>query len=70
MTTDKTDTKRNSGPARTPLPARRPALTAMVEARSVAVVGASPREGTLGQRMVTELARSPAQPLTYLVNPK
>jgi acyl-CoA synthetase (NDP forming) len=42
----------------------------MLEARSVAVVGASPRPGTLGQRMVAELARSPAAPATYLVNPR
>jgi len=46
------------------------ALAAMLEARSVAVVGASPRPGTLGQRMVAEVARSPAAPMTYLVNPK
>src|SRR5215467_2631396 len=48
----------------------RTALHAMLEARSVALVGASPREGTLGQRMVAEVARSPARPATYLVNPK
>jgi acyl-CoA synthetase (NDP forming) len=47
-----------------------PALRAMLEARSVALVGASPRPGTLGQRMVAEVARSPAAPATYLVNPK
>jgi acetate---CoA ligase (ADP-forming) len=46
------------------------ALTAMLEARSVALVGASPRPGTLGQRMVLEVARSPAAPSVYLVNPK
>src|SRR5215470_15638492 len=46
------------------------ALAAMLEARSVAVVGASARPATLGQRMVAELARSPAAPATYLVNPK
>ncbi len=42
----------------------------MLEARSVAVVGASPRPGTLGQRMVAEVARSPASPAMYLVNPR
>jgi acetate---CoA ligase (ADP-forming) len=47
-----------------------PALRAMLEARSVAVVGASPRPGTFGQRMVAEVARSPASPAMYLVNPK
>ena len=46
------------------------ALRAMLEARSVALVGASPRPATLGQRMVAEVARSPAGPATYLVNPK
>jgi acyl-CoA synthetase (NDP forming) len=47
-----------------------PALRAMLEARSVALVGASPRPGTLGHRMVAEVARSPAAPAMYLVNPK
>jgi len=47
-----------------------PALHAMLEARSVALVGASPRPGTLGHRMVAEVARSPAAPAMYLVNPK
>src|SRR5262249_42503342 len=47
-----------------------PALLAMLEARSVALVGASTRPGTLGARMVAEVARSPASPAMYLVNPK
>jgi acyl-CoA synthetase (NDP forming) len=42
----------------------------MLEARSVALVGASPRPGSLGWRMVTEVARSPAAPRMYLVNPR
>ncbi|HEY2519284.1 MAG TPA: acetate--CoA ligase family protein [Streptosporangiaceae bacterium] len=42
----------------------------MLEARSVALVGASPRPGSLGERMIAELARSPARPRTYLVNPR
>jgi acyl-CoA synthetase (NDP forming) len=42
----------------------------MLEARSVALVGASPRPDSLGMRMITELARSPARPRTYLVNPR
>jgi acyl-CoA synthetase (NDP forming) len=46
------------------------ALRAMLEARSVALVGASPRPGTLGHRMVAEVTRSPAKPTVYLVNPK
>jgi acetate---CoA ligase (ADP-forming) len=49
---------------------REPALRAMLEARSVALVGASPRPGTLGHRMVAELARSTAAPAVYLVNPR
>jgi acyl-CoA synthetase (NDP forming) len=42
----------------------------MLEARSIALVGASPRPGTFGQRMVDEVARSPARPDIYLVNPR
>lgn len=48
----------------------RPALAAMLEARTVALVGASPRPGSLGERMVSEVTRSPAQPEVYLVNPR
>jgi acyl-CoA synthetase (NDP forming) len=47
-----------------------PALTAMLEARSVALVGASSRPGSLGERMVSEVTRSPAAPRVYLVNPR
>jgi acyl-CoA synthetase (NDP forming) len=46
------------------------AVTAMLEARSVALVGASARPGSLGARMITEVARSPSAPRTYLVNPR
>jgi acyl-CoA synthetase (NDP forming) len=42
----------------------------MLEARSVALVGASARPGSLGARMIEEVARSPSQPRTYLVNPR
>ena len=42
----------------------------MLEARSVALVGASARAGSLGARMITEMARSPSRPRTYLVNPR
>jgi acetate---CoA ligase (ADP-forming) len=48
----------------------RTAVTAMLEARSVALVGASPRDGSLGQRMISEMARSHPAPRTYLVNPR
>ena len=50
--------------------ADRPALAAMLEARTVALVGASPRPGSLGERMVSEVTKSPAQPEVYLVNPR
>ena len=46
------------------------AVTAMLEARSVALVGASARPGSLGERMIAEVARSPSRPRTYLVNPR
>jgi len=46
------------------------ALTAMLEARSVALVGASARPGSLGARMIDQMARSPSRPRTYLVNPR
>jgi acetate---CoA ligase (ADP-forming) len=45
-------------------------VTAMLEARSVALVGASSRPGSLGARMIAEMARSPSRPRTYLVNPR
>jgi acetate---CoA ligase (ADP-forming) len=42
----------------------------MLEARSVALVGASAQPGTFGQRMVQEVTRSPSGPRVYLVNPR
>jgi acetate---CoA ligase (ADP-forming) len=57
-------------PALDQLAPGRAALAAMLEARSVALVGASPRPGSLGERMVSEVTRSPAQPEVYLVNPR
>jgi len=45
-------------------------VRAMLGARSVAVVGASSRPGSFGERLVTEVLRSPARPRTYLVNPR
>jgi hypothetical protein len=47
-----------------------PDLTAMLEARSIALVGASPRPGTFGERMLDEVTRSPAGPEVHLVNPR
>ncbi|HYK27212.1 MAG TPA: acetate--CoA ligase family protein [Streptosporangiaceae bacterium] len=46
-----------------------PSLLAMLEASSVALVGASPRSGSFGSRMVEEVAKSKAQPRIYPVNP-
>ena len=48
----------------------RSALLAMLEARSVALVGASPRQGTFGRRMSEEAAKSASRPRIYPVNPK
>ena len=45
-------------------------LLSMLEARSVAVVGASAREGSFGLHMVTELSRSAAPIELHLVNPR
>jgi acyl-CoA synthetase (NDP forming) len=45
-------------------------LAVMLEARSVALVGASPRAGSLGARMMDEVAKSTGRPRTYLVNPR
>ncbi|WP_300603199.1 CoA-binding protein, partial [Trebonia sp.] len=62
------------GPAAPNPPAPNPPapdpLAVMLEARSVALVGASPRPGSLGSRMVAEVARSASNPRTYLVNPR
>jgi acetate---CoA ligase (ADP-forming) len=48
----------------------RTALHAMLEARTVALVGASPRAGSFGARMIAEVAASGSRPGAYLVNPK
>jgi acyl-CoA synthetase (NDP forming) len=45
-------------------------VRAMLDARSVAVVGASARPGSFGERVVTELRRSPSAPAVHLVNPR
>ncbi|HEX5289229.1 MAG TPA: acetate--CoA ligase family protein [Streptosporangiaceae bacterium] len=42
----------------------------MLAARSVALVGASPRPGTFGARMLEEVTRSPGRPRVHLVNPR
>jgi acyl-CoA synthetase (NDP forming) len=45
-------------------------IVAMLEARSVAIVGASARPGSLGERVVREITRSPSAPTVHLVNPR
>ena len=52
------------------MPDQPAAVTAMLEARSIALVGASARPGSLGARMVEQVAKSPSRPRTYLVNPR
>ncbi|HEY1623724.1 MAG TPA: acetate--CoA ligase family protein [Streptosporangiaceae bacterium] len=42
----------------------------MLQARSVVLVGASERPGSLGARMAAEVARSPSRPRVHLVNPR
>ncbi len=72
MTTDQ-DSERAVSPARAAPPAHRggpPGLAPMLEARSIALVGASPRPGTFGRRMVEEVTRSPSRPEVHLVNPR
>ena len=64
--TAQTDPERMTG-AR---PAGRAGLAAMLEARSVAVVGASQRPGTFGERMLAEVAASRSGPRIYPVNPR
>ncbi|HUJ06805.1 MAG TPA: acetate--CoA ligase family protein [Streptosporangiaceae bacterium] len=61
----------HSQPLAVPHPgSERPALHAMLEARSVAIVGASARPGSFGERMLAEAGRSPARPVIYSVNPR
>ena len=61
----------HSQPLAVPHPGReRAALHAMLEARSVAIVGASARPGSFGERMLAEAGRSPARPVIYPVNPR
>ncbi|MGB6454871.1 MAG: acetate--CoA ligase family protein, partial [Streptosporangiaceae bacterium] len=45
-------------------------LRAMLEARSVALVGASAREGSFGRRMLAEVGKSRSRPRIYPVNPR
>jgi acetate---CoA ligase (ADP-forming) len=45
-------------------------VRAMLEARTVAIVGASARPGSFGERVVREVTRSPSAPTVHLVNPR
>ncbi len=42
----------------------------MLEARSVAIVGASARPESFGSRMLSEVAKSASKPVIYPVNPR
>ncbi len=57
-------------PGRRATPRVRPPLGAMFEARSVALVGASPRQDSLSYRALLELERSAGAPALHLVNPR
>ncbi|MCJ7832076.1 MAG: acetate--CoA ligase family protein [Actinobacteria bacterium] len=50
--------------------ASKDAIRTMLEARSVAVVGASPKKDSFGEMMMTELTRSGYDGAVYPVNPK
>ncbi len=45
-------------------------LAAMLEARTIAVVGASERSASFGLNLTTEVLRSPSAPTVHLVNPQ
>jgi acyl-CoA synthetase (NDP forming) len=49
---------------------RQARLATMLEARTIAVVGASDRTDSFGLRLTTEALRSPAGPEVYLVHPR
>lgn len=57
-------------PGPEPIDAVEPSVRAMLEARRVAIVGASERPGSFGQRLVIEVTRSSADIEIALVNPR
>ena len=57
-------------PPGTVSPAAGSAVRTMLEARSVALVGASARAGTFGSRMLEEAGKSSSRPRLYPVNPR
>jgi acyl-CoA synthetase (NDP forming) len=56
--------------ARGPAGVHDQSLLAMLEARSVALVGASRRADSFGSRMLAEIVKSTARPAVYPVNPR
>jgi acetate---CoA ligase (ADP-forming) len=70
---ENTYTSRNGQAVRSPghvSPAPDWSVRAMLEARSVALVGASARPGSFGSRMLEEVGKSGARPRVYPVNPR
>jgi len=70
---ENTYTSRNEQALRSPgdvIPAAEGSARAMLEARSVALVGASARPGSFGGRMLAEVSKSGARPRLYPVNPR
>jgi acetate---CoA ligase (ADP-forming) len=68
-----TGTTRNELAIRPPgtvSPAADGPVRAMLEARSIALVGASARPGSFGSRMLEEVGKSGARPRIYPVNPR
>src|SRR5215469_10952555 len=75
MTKRSKDQTDGNGLARPPDPradrsAPGPAIRAMLEARSVALVGASARPDSFGRRMLDEVCKSTSKPRVYPVNPR
>ena len=53
-----------------PAPGGRPSLTALLEPRSLAVVGASARPGSFGDQLVGQLLAGGYRGMVQLVNPR
>ncbi len=68
--TDQGGNERVLPPSGTPSPAAGDAVRTMLEARSVALVGASMRAASFGSRMLEEVSKSSAGPRIYPVNPR
>jgi acyl-CoA synthetase (NDP forming) len=60
----------STAPTQASTAARDAALRSLLEPRSIAVVGASPRPDSFGARMVSEVLRSSADVTVHLVNPR